>query len=255
MDTTSSPVIRTSDQHQTPTESDQQDSVVETAKPTTSFDISAYIFKQDSLAKKQQLIKQNLAKELERTKKQSVATTHKLMSRVERVNVILQDINTKLYCLFLKNALALFDNANVYLQKGEPVIHKLHSVLCAQLRDLLIRFVKPRVITSCPQVQEIEFTVESNQLPDEDLFVGNDTSEYINTCSTELALTQFYSSVRTFYEVACKYMIMKFPYNDTLLMHASVADIEERSNKSFSSVKYFVQRFPVLTNGELTIFI
>jgi len=138
----------------------------------------------------------------------------------------------------------------MFLQRDEPVIHKLHSVLCAQLRDLLIRFVKPSVITSCPRVQEVDFTVASNQLADEDLFVGSDTSEYISTCSTELALTQFYSSVRMFYEVACKYMIMKFPYDDTLLMHASVADIAERSNKSFSSLKYFVQRFPILTNGE-----
>jgi len=54
------------------------------------------------------LLKQNQAKELERKKKQSVAPTNKFMSRVERVNVVMLDINTKLYCLFLKNALAIF---------------------------------------------------------------------------------------------------------------------------------------------------
>jgi len=37
-----------------------------------------------------------------------------VMLRVERVNVLMQDVNTKLYCMFVKNALPIFDSANVF---------------------------------------------------------------------------------------------------------------------------------------------
>jgi hypothetical protein len=182
-------------------------------------------------------------------KRQSVALVSNSMLRVEHVNVILNDDNTKLYCLFLKSALAIFDSANVYLQKDEPVIHKLHSVLCSQLRDLLVRFVKPSVITSCSKLHNVDFDVCNNQLGDDDLFIGHETSEYINNYKTKLALTQFYSSVRQFYMEACRYMIKKFPYNDELLMHAAVANVEDRSNARFTSVLYFIKRFPFLISS------
>ena len=133
--------------------------------------------------------------------KHNGVATNQLMSRVERVNVVMLDINTKLYCLYLKNALAIFNNANVYLQKDEPVIHKLLSVLCAQLRDVL----KPHVHECRRLISLLQATNWLMKI----WFVGTDTSEYISTCSTELALTQLYSSVRIFYEVACKYMITK----------------------------------------------
>lgn len=64
-------------------------------------------------------------------------------SRAMRVYRILSDPYTDLTCLFLQSAIAVFDDVNRILQKEEPCIHILHSVLLEQLKSLLMRFVKP----------------------------------------------------------------------------------------------------------------
>ena len=64
-------------------------------------------------------------------------------SRAMRVYRLLSDPYTELTCLFLQSAIAVFDDVNRILQKEEPCIHILHSVLLEQLKSLLMRFVKP----------------------------------------------------------------------------------------------------------------
>ena len=44
---------------------------------------------------------------------------------------------------------------------------------------------------------------------------------------------------------ACSYIIKKFPL-DEFLQHAEVVDISLRKQVSFSSVEYFVSRFPCM---------
>lgn len=38
----------------------------------------------------------------------------------------------------------------------------------------------------------------------------------------------------------------RFPFNNVLLKHAEVADLQKISNKSFVDVQYFLNRFPVM---------
>lgn len=61
--------------------------------------------------------------------------------------------NFKLYCLFLNSVIPIFDTANKFLQNEKPCVHILHSVLEKLLKDVLVRFVKPAVITDCPPYQ------------------------------------------------------------------------------------------------------
>ena len=137
----------------------------------------------------------------------------------------------------------MLDSANVFLQKSEPVIHLLHSVLVSQLRDLLVRFVKPTAILSCSKLHHVDFTSLCNHLEDSELFVAHDAAEYISNCTQQLALHQFYVSVRQFYVVACSYMVKRYPFDDELLRNAAVANTAERNKHVFASVKYFADRF------------
>lgn len=48
-------------------------------------------------------------------------------------------------------------------------------------------------------------------------------------------------------------MLSKFPYGDELLRHASVADMSRRQNVKFSSLTYFIDRFPCLLGNGVTV--
>ena len=166
-------------------------------------------------------------------------------SKCEMVYKKLNNPVTKLYCLFMKSAIPLFDAANVVLQKEEPCIHIMHKILLNQLSDLLIRFIKPEIIASAKLLTDIDFHDHANQKDDEDLAIGAEAREFIEHNST-LPVKMFYDNVRDYYATACDYMLHKFPYGDELLLNASVADVNERQSKSFKSVRYFVKRYPFL---------
>lgn len=128
-------------------------------------------------------------------------------SKPERVVTMMSNPNVKLYCLFLNKTIPLFEESNVLLQKDEPCIHRLHSVMCDQLRELLIRFVKPEVIASNTTVYEVDFANSSNQKSDDELFVGRAVREFIRDHGQECDTSGFYKSVRNYYVAACTYMI------------------------------------------------
>ncbi|KAJ8049985.1 Zinc finger BED domain-containing protein 5 [Holothuria leucospilota] len=167
--------------------------------------------------------------------------------KVTSVNEFLTCKQNKLYCLFLRSALPLFEKANCVLQHEEPHIHKLRRVLERQLKEIMVRFVKPCILKGdCTQV---DFLCKNNQKSNEDLFIGNDARKFIiseNKTNTE----NFYENVREFYSVACSYMVKTFPYHDEVLFHAEVADPSVRQEKSFESLNYFVTRFPAIMSGK-----
>ena len=51
------------------------------------------------------------------------------------------------------------------------------------------------------------------------------------------------ANIRKFYKVAARYTKEKMPMKDELLHHAEVADISTIRRASFSSVRYFIERF------------
>ena len=61
------------------------------------------------------------------------------------------------------------------------------------------------------KVQKVEFNQRENQLDDKELFVSEDVQKYISNNAKKLnatTMSQFFKSVRTFYEQACNYMIV-----------------------------------------------
>lgn len=89
-----------------------------------------------------------------------------------------------------------------------------------------------------------------HQLPDDELSIGQDTQTFIKS-QANLPLGAFFRDVRKYFTV--EYMLSKFPYGDELLRHAAVADISRRKTAKFSSLTYFIDRFPCLLGNGVTV--
>lgn len=161
---------------------------------------------------------------------------------------LMQDPVTKLYCYFLQSVLPIFNSVNVYLQQEAPVIHILRRKLVGLLTDLLVRFIKPCALQlGTTSVTDVEFQKAKNQKSDSELVIGAKTRVYLKEKSVNDGdIRKFYISVREFYVAACVYILKKFPLTDEFLKHAEVVDISLRQNVSYTSVEYFVCRFPKL---------
>ena len=97
----------------------------------------------------------------------------------------------------MKALLPVFDIANQALQKDEPVIHVLHSVLTDQLKDLLMRFVLPKVMCeNANALHKVPFAERVYQVEDSNLFVGTDASDFIIEHKSQLIKKSFYESFR-----------------------------------------------------------
>ena len=86
-----------------------------------------------------------------------------------------------------------------------------------------------------------------NQKENADIFIGQAAKKFL--CGKEqLNVDNFYNSVRNYYMAACYkcYVIKKYPYDNELLINASVIDIDKRPGASFSSLTYFTELFPCL---------
>ena len=166
-----------------------------------------------------------------------------LPSRVERVHRLLSSPKTKLYCLFLKQTIPLFDSFNTFLQSDKPLIYVLRREILALLTDLYTRFVKPSSITFTSNLLKVNYTERKNQKNREDLTIGAETRIHLRLVKlTSEEETTFYQSIREFFMAACDYIIKKLPVNDPLLHHAEVADVKVRSNQKFCSVEYFIDK-------------
>ena len=104
---------------------------------------------------------------------------NKVTTKATGISALLNNPHFKLSALFLQYALPIFEKANAFLQKDEPVIHILHDVLISQLSDLLARFINPETILSAKFLTDIDLTSIRSQKPDDDLSVGVKARDFI----------------------------------------------------------------------------
>lgn len=215
---------------------------------TTEFDLSRFLFQQDEVGKR-------ATKEKEK-KKTEQANEEKRLTKPEMVLQFLTNPVSQVYTLFLKRAIPIFDTSNQLLQREEPCIQILLPTLEQQLHKILISFCKPEhVITMMSKIKRgikpALYSKRENQLPDNELSIGQETQTYIQSQSC-LELKPFYRDVRKFFSSAADYMILKFPFGDELLRHAAVADIEKRLSAKVHSLHFFIGRFPCILPEDIT---
>ena len=162
---------------------------------------------------------------------------------VDRLN---NDYN-KLYCLFLLKVIPTFTRFNLELQEDAPKIHLLHDKLQDFLKEMLLHFVKPTTLVSSTSIASCNYKDDSNQKEDKELIVGHNVTALLASHKfSSSQTTEFFSSVRKFFTAVCDYILKKFPINNEVIKHASVADPRKRLESKFESVSFFMDRFHLL---------
>ena len=86
----------------------------------------------------------------------------------------------------------------------------------------------------------------TDQLPDENLGIGNDTWVYISGKEEEWDVKPFYDAVRNFYLATLKKMLKKFPFSDTILKDLGIINPHQVHSYTFNTVKSLAERFKQL---------
>ncbi|XP_033726452.1 uncharacterized protein LOC117316076 [Pecten maximus] len=145
------------------------------------------------------------------------------------------------YASFLASTLPVFNATNLALQEDEPQIHLVKTKLTSLLRNIMMRFLLPDVISG--DLTEVPYEDKSSHKPDKDIMIGNFTEEVVGSLADP---AQFFVNVRQFFCDACTYIINKLPLKDDIYIHAQVVDVSLRRKVSFKSVKFFLNKFPFL---------
>lgn len=132
---------------------------------------------------------------------------------------------------------------NTKLQSEEPLVHCTKSLLEKFYRQLLVRFVKPSALLY-KVAADVDLTQAYNIKGDNEIMLG-DAREAVEKLRDERK-KEFLSSVKQFYLTSCKYMKAKLPFQDQILKHAEVADTARQTEAKFSSLEYFLKKFPCM---------
>ena len=151
--------------------------------------------------------------------------------RLKRINRFFQDSTAKLYSLFLSEVLPVFTKQNLLLQTNSPQLHRLHSILHEAFTDLFTRYVKPRAITKCSSIYELDHANRDNQLSRSDLIIGQKTRKYLEELKENEKITShqetdfFYGNFvfyYYFYFIECAHLFYFIRHIDRLLTLAYI---------------------------------
>ena len=92
----------------------------------------------------------------------------------------------------------------------------------------------------------LDYRNPKNQKDDCEIVIGSETREIITTELKASECEKFLSIVRLYYTKACDYIVAKFPLKSDVLLHAEVADLDLRVAAKFSSVRFFINKFPCM---------
>ena len=170
------------------------------------------------------------------------------------LKTMFQSCTNKLYCLFLLDAISVFEAINTKLQCDAPMVHVLKPELEKFFKNLLLRFVKPSAMLYKSGL-DVDFMSPYNVQTSDSLIIGDRARAYIRNPENKLKeekIQDFNTCVVKFFQVSCSYLKKKLPFSDPLLLHARVADPARQVECTFSNIDYFLTRFPILGEGVST---
>lgn len=133
----------------------------------------------------------------------------------------------KLYCYYLRYVIAVFEKVNTVLQCEEPKVHKLHAILVAFFKELLIQLVTPSSIRKASSPLQVDFTLAANKRENEDLMIGQEARDFLSSSKLKPEkVGEFYASVKLFLQTSLIYLKHKLPFDNEILQKAQIADPE-----------------------------
>lgn len=145
-------------------------------------------------------------------------STEETSAQVRRITDTLEKEISKLYLMFLNDALPVINIFNKLMQKQSPTVHILHREVNTFVKKLLLRFIKPNVVQST-KISEIDLDDARNYTELEEVFIGDKAKRYSE--ESDLATSDiraFKETCRKFWIVATKYAISNLPIKNEFLL-------------------------------------
>ena len=168
--------------------------------------------------------------------------------KARKLRAIFQSPSKELYCLFLKEAIKVFEKVNKALQKDAPQLHRMNRMLRTELlKELFACFVRPSAIAD--DVVTTPFQNPKNWLPNQEIVLGDDAMNKLADEKSGLSderKKEFFQNVKAFYVASCDYIINSLPLKKEVLIKAKVADPSAFDTVNFSDLDFFLKKWPVL---------
>ena len=142
---------------------------------------------------------------------------------VRRILSSLEKPLSRLYLMFLSDALPIINIFNKTMQLQSPTIHFLIREVQSFVRKLLLRFLAPSVVQGV-QISTINLDDSEQYLPLDEVFIGEKAKSYLLHCDEELAtgdIRSFQDTCRQFWIAAAKYAMKKLPIESDFLTSMS----------------------------------
>ena len=168
------------------------------------------------------------------------AETAKVKSIIER----LQHPLTKPILLFLSYILPSMDRFNRLFQKStENTTCQLYAEMSRLVRLYASNVLQPEAIVAAGDNLSVLSLASADQLPNENLGLGDDTWVFIASLEEEHDIAPFYRAVRSFYIATITKMLKKFPFRDSILKDLGIINPHQVSAYSFNTIKSLAKRF------------
>ena len=176
---------------------------------------------------------------------QNRSSGDKKKSRADRAYEFLSSYTAISYCMFLVFVMEQMDKCNVTLQADKPLVHKTQRILRDLCQSLLLKFVKPAVVKR--GIKRIEDLKDCDLKNNEELVIGEQARQFIKEKQMKAdKVNSVCDNIRSFYKAVVGYMLKNLPLEDDVLEHAAVVDLQVLPSKTFSSIRFFLDRFPVM---------
>ncbi|KAK3738946.1 hypothetical protein RRG08_006513 [Elysia crispata] len=172
--------------------------------------------------------------------------------KASKILETLRSRSTRLYIMFLSYTIKLFDSFLTVNQSDSPKAHKMQNSCRKLIRDILVRFVVPAAFGGGKSIEDVNYKSKYNLKHDKDLIIGEMSRVFIENKESnglnEEKVKDFYKHVKLYFTTCTDYMIKNLPISDPFLKHLAVADPDMIPHSSSDRVRYFAQKFPVLTS-------
>lgn len=186
------------------------------------------------------------AEEPSKDKNTDAAPESSQSERLERCTQFLKSHTARVVCLFLEFVLEIFDRHNQALQFEKPEIHKSKRIMHDLYKELLLKFLKPSAFSS-GSIVDINPVVPYHQKADNDLVIGSKCRQFMaDKKFSDKKVKGLLQQFRAFYHKATTYLQKKLPMEEPLLRHTEFLDLSLLPSMSFSSVKFFTDKYPFL---------
>lgn len=141
--------------------------------------------------------------------------------------------------LFQTNAISMFTNFNMLLQRDEPSIHLLKPAM---------ESLKIPVLQESPSAFHVNLNDNSVYKDDTSIFLGMTTRATLNRLLSQGDISdddfkKFHTAVHSYFKDSLIYMKTKFPINDKTISNSVWIDTTQRSEVSWENVQYFVDKY------------